>query len=68
MKYDDLMIFIHRFNVLRDKIRFGIELNSIDEKLLSILDEYDYYLEDIKKENRGRLLEQFYEILRGDKS
>lgn len=55
MKEEDINLFIHRFNVLKDKINFGIKLNDIDEKLLCILDEYDYYLDDIKLENRKRL-------------
>lgn len=55
IKEEYIMLFIHRFNVLRDKINFGIKLNDLDKKLLDILDEYDFYIEDIKEENRKRV-------------
>lgn len=55
IKEEYIMLFIHRFNVLRDKINFGIKLNDLDKKLIDILDEYDFYIEDIIDENIKRV-------------
>lgn len=55
IKEEYIMLFIHRFNVLRDKINLGIKLNDLDKKLIDILDEYDFYIQDIIDENLKRL-------------
>lgn len=55
IKEEYIMLFIHRFNVLRDKINLGIKLNDLDKKLIDILDEYDFYIQDIIDENIKRL-------------
>lgn len=45
---------IHRFCVLRDKINLGLALNDLDKRLIEILDEYDFLIDDIEDEQKER--------------
>ena len=51
---ENIIKFIHRFNVLKDKINFDLELNRIDNELISILEEYDHLIPNIDKEAKER--------------
>lgn len=46
--------FIARYNILRDKVNFGLPLNKIDDYLLDILEEYDFYIKYIDEEQKNR--------------
>lgn len=45
---------IHRFCILKDKINLGLPLNDLDKRLIDILDEYDFLIDDIEYEQKER--------------
>ena len=45
---------IHRFCVLKDKINLGLPLNDLDKRLIEILDEYNFLIDDIEDEQKER--------------
>ena len=51
---DNLNKFIARLDILRNKVNLGLPFNKIDHYLLDILDEYDFYIEYIDKEQKER--------------
>lgn len=45
---------IHRFCILKDKLNLGLPLNDLDKRLIDILDEYDFLIDDIETEQKER--------------
>ena len=45
---------IHRFCILKDKINLGLPLNKLDKRLIDILDEYDFLIDNIENEQNQR--------------
>ena len=45
---------IYRFCILKDKINLGLPLNDLDKRLIDILDEYDFLIDDIDSEQKER--------------
>ena len=45
---------IHRFCILKDKLNLGLPLNDLDKRLIDILDEYDFLIDDIDSEQKER--------------
>lgn len=43
---------IHRFCVLKDKINLGLPFNDLDKRLIDILDEHDFLIDDIDYEQK----------------
>lgn len=45
---------IHRFCLLKDKINLGLPLNDLDKRLIDILDEYNFLIDNIEDEQNQR--------------
>ena len=56
---------IYRFTVLRDKINFGLPLNDLDKKLIEILEEYDFLIDDIDYE-QNLIKKNHFRFSKGD--
>lgn len=47
--------FIYRFCLLRDKINLGLPLNDLDKRLIYIIEEYDFLIDDIDNEQKNNI-------------
>lgn len=45
---------IYRFCILKDKINLGLPLNDLDKRLIEILDEYNFLIDNIEDEQKQR--------------